>query len=750
MLGVELNLVSKAWTPVIANAKTVAISVGTGTAVLVVVGAVTAALGVAGKTVCVKMGVGIAVLAEISAAADLFIGEIALMGTLLDRVGKKWTPVIRTAPTVKTAIATGTALLVAIGVVTAALGAATIGTAGTIPLAIGVGTALLVELAAAFVAFCESLVAVAKELSGNLSPALKKLNSKLPGLKTDMHDFAQFMTNFASEVVEYTKADVVAGLAATIDKIIGWFTEDPIDKLTDDIDKINDQLSGLNEKLNEAVPELETATNLLTSYRSFLAKMEKLTNTNVELSSGMFVNMNDVGQNLVTGFIAGIQSKSGEFSLVANLLVTGFTVTLISKANESKSSVSAWAKNLKAWFSSRSYGAICAETWQEYARNIVQGFRNGVGTNYSNSKSAITVWATNAKNWFSQKSQGGVCAWTWQEYAKNIVQGFRSGIMNSYSDSKPAVTAWATNVKKWFTQKAQGGVCAETWQEYAKNIVQGFRNGVSANYSNSRTAVIMWAVNAKNWFNQKSQGGVCAGTWLEYARNIVIGFKTGITNSYGNCRPAMTAWANNVKGWFNNPNGSSLYAGFRAIGMNVIQGFIDGSSNSYLWYLAKAKIRQFGAEIIRAGKEGLDEASPSKAFKRIGAYVIEGFNIGISSTMGTSFKVMGAWAKGVSAYAPALALAVDTSQLSAIENTPRLSRAVVADVRSNCTVTNDGFADNMETFYRDYIEPTFKAMAADVKRQADKNEQTVVKIGNRTVTDAVTAQKKANGYSFVN
>ena len=40
-------------------------------------------------------------------------------------------------------------------------------------------------------------------------------------------------------------------------------------------------------------------------------------------------------------------------------------------------------------------------------------------------------------------------------------------------------------------------------------------------------------------------------------------------------------------------------------------------------------------------------------------------------------------------------------------------------------------------------------MAADVKRQADKNEQTIVKLGNRTVNDAVTTQKKANGYSFV-
>lgn len=649
LLGKELELVGETWTPVIASAGTVATAVVTGTAILVSVGAVTAALGSAGTSVCVQIGVGTAILAEISVAADLFIAEIALMGKLLDKVGQTWSPVLKTAPTIKTAIVTGTALLVAIGVVTAALGAATVATAGALPLAIGLGTALLVELAAAFVAFSESLVAVAKELNENLSPELIKLNGKLPGLKTNMHNFVQFMTDFAGEVVAYTKVSAISGLAATIDTIIGWFTEDPIDKLSNDVNDIYEQTKGLNEKLNVAVPELETATKLLSSYRSFLKKMETLTDTNVELSSGMFVNMKEVGQKLVTGFVEGVQSKSGEFSNAANTLVTGFKTTLTSKASECQSSMTTWAKNLKDWFSSKSYGAICAETWQTYGKNIVDGFKNGVNSNYNNSKSTIITWATNIKNWFSQKSQGGICAETWREYAKNVVDGFTSGI----------------------------------------------------------------------------------------------------TSNYSNCKSSMTSWATNVKNWFNSPNGTPLSTEFETIGKNVIQGFINGSSNSELWNKAKRKIRQFGEEIIQSGKDGLDEASPSKAFKQIGAFVIEGFNIGLSSMIDTSFGIMSDWTNGVCAYAPTLALAVDTSQLSAIENTPHLNRAVVADVQSNYAVTNDGFADNMETFYHDYVEPTFKAMAADMKRQADKNEQTIVKIGNRTVTDAVTTQKKANGYTFV-
>lgn len=41
-----------------------------------------------------------------------------------------------------------------------------------------------------------------------------------------------------------------------------------------------------------------------------------------------------------------------------------------------------------------------------------------------------------------------------------------------------------------------------------------------------------------------------------------------------------------------------------------------------------------------------------------------------------------------------------------------------------------------------------RQMADDMRRQADKQEQTVVQIGNRVVNDAVTTQKKANGYVF--
>ena len=61
---------------------------------------------------------------------------------------------------------------------------------------------------------------------------------------------------------------------------------------------------------------------------------------------------------------------------------------------------------------------------------------------------------------------------------------------------------------------------------------------------------------------------------------------------------------------------------------------------------------------------------------------------------------------------------------------------------------NDSMAAVMRDFYREYVEPTLREIATDTKRQADKEEQTIVQIGNRTINDAVVTQQKANGFVF--
>lgn len=62
--------------------------------------------------------------------------------------------------------------------------------------------------------------------------------------------------------------------------------------------------------------------------------------------------------------------------------------------------------------------------------------------------------------------------------------------------------------------------------------------------------------------------------------------------------------------------------------------------------------------------------------------------------------------------------------------------------------SDDNISRSMRDFYKEYVEPTLKEIASDTKKQADKQEQTIVQIGNRTITDTIVKQQKANGFVF--
>ena len=269
-IGVLLDQVGQAWQPVIDNGGTVAIAIGIGTGLLVGIGVATALLGTAGGAMAAQIGIGIAILAELGVATGLFLVEIWGIGVLLDQIGQAWQPVIDNGETIATGIGIGTGLLVGIGVVTAALGAATVATAGALPLAIGIGTALLVELAVAFVLFCDSLKTVANKLKNDLHPALKKLNKILPELNENLDEFIEFMKEFAELTVTFTTISAISGFSATVGKIIGFFTVDPIKSLAKDVYKQYEQAVPLNDNLELANPELKEVTPSLDTYKQYM------------------------------------------------------------------------------------------------------------------------------------------------------------------------------------------------------------------------------------------------------------------------------------------------------------------------------------------------------------------------------------------------------------------------------------------------------------------------------------------------
>ena len=135
-------------------------------------------------------------------------------------------------------------------------------------------------------------------------------------------------------------------------------------------------------------------------------------------------------------------------------------------------------------------------------------------------------------------------------------------------------------------------------------------------------------------------------------------------------------------------------------------------------------------------------------FWRIARDTVLGYNIGIIDNGDSTQKVVTDWAKSFTGITPTMSFAVDTSALKYYDS-DSFAKTVSANVSSNSNITAVGFKEAMEEFYEEYVAPTVTQMAEDMRRQADKKEQTVVQIGNRTITDAVTTQQNANGYRFV-
>lgn len=467
------------------------------------------------------------------------------------------------------------------------------------------------------------------------------------------------------------------------------------------------------------------------------------------------------------------------FSKFANNTIEGFKTKIGSAYTNVKSNVMTWATKAKEWFTSSSFGGVNNENFQKFANETIEGFKNKIGSAYVNTKSNVTTWATNVKGWFTGIANNPVFA----GFANDVIEGFKAKIGSAYVNSRSNMQTWATNVKSWFngiaSKSAFSGFAMDvingfkekigsayttvqssisTWATNVKNwfsgiasksafagfatdVINGFKDKINSAYSTVQSAITTWATNVKNWFNGIASSSAFAG----FANDVINGFKGAISSGYSSVQSTMTTWANSVVTWFKGSGTGSLVTKFTTIGSDLIQGFINGVNS--LWDTAMATIKNFGESVIKKGKEGTKEKSPSRAFREIGAYVVEGFNLGISDMMGSSFKIMDTWTSGITSYQPRVGFALDTSALD-YYNSDSFRKSINTQASVSNQFTSYGFVEGMEEFYKEYVEPTLVGMASDVKRQADKDEQTIVKIGNRTITDAVKEQRNANGFSF--
>lgn len=437
----------------------------------------------------------------------------------------------------------------------------------------------------------------------------------------------------------------------------------------------------------------------------------------------------------------GIKSPSTVMAEIGGYVVEGFFKGVGTFRNF-RSTISEWAGAVVEWFRKGEDGKGIVEHFKEFGSNVVTGFKDKVGTTYQTVKTNVTTWASGVKDWFTNGSYGGVNRTTFSNYANEVISGFREKVGATYQTVKSNITTWASNVRDWFTNSSYGGVNSTNFATYANNIITGFKDKVGSTYSTVKSSITTWASGVKDWFSGSSYGGVNSTTFGTYASNVLNGFKNYISNNYTNVKSSMTTFASKVKSWFTD---TVSYNSFYQVAADVVSGFKNGIGN--LYQTCKNTISSWGSSIIAWFKDKLDSNSPSKVFERIGEDTIRGYNLGINALGGTTKGVVTSWANSFTGVKPTMSFAVDTSALKYYDS-KSFAQSIVPNVNSNHNFTVAGIAEAMQEFYHEYVEPTMMQMAEDMRRQADKKEQTVVQIGNRTITDAVTTQRNANGYQF--
>lgn len=493
-----------------------------------------------------------------------------------------------------------------------------------------------------------------------------------------------------------------------------------------------------------------------------------------------------LGSNLVTAFNGGIgkkfsdcQAKVTEWAGKVNdwfsgtsfgkicketwethgqNIITGFKDKIGNAYTTTKDSITTWATKAKEWFNNSSFGGVNVETWTGYANDIITGFKTKVGNTYTTTKDNITTWASKVKEWYTSSGFGNINSNTWQTYANNIISGFREKVGNTYTTTKNNITTWASSLKDWFSGSSFGNINNATWTTYAGNIITGFRNKIGLSYTDTKSNITTWASNLKTWFSDSGFGGINSSKWSTYAENIISGFKTKIGNSYTTCKSNITTWASNVKTWFTN---TCSYDKWYDIAKNVVDGFKNGIGN--LYSTCKNNIESWGSSIISWFKDKLDINSPSRVFRQLGVYSVEGYNEGIEKEGAKTKGFVTSWTDSFSNMEVNLGtrLKIDNAALKDYQNNygsdftnEAIVQRVTREVSTRGTVqatlnSGGGLKDAIKEALDDLgITTAVNDISRNTKTQADKKEQTIVEIGGKTVTDAVTTQRNANGYSF--
>lgn len=577
-----------------------------------------------------------------------------------------------------------------------------------------------------------------------LSNAIKALADFLYGVVsgTDWAAVPQYIVDALKDF--FTSFDW-SGVSKSLGKLLGSAVKGAIDLVGSIWDMLKKAWGNLSDYFNDYIED--AGGDIIAGLWNGIT--DALKNCGTWIKNNLF-------QPFIDGFkdAFGIHSPSKEMKIMGGYVVDGFLSGISGKFSECRDKVLEWAGKIKDWFSGTSFGKICKSTWENYGQNIIGGFRDKIGNAYTSTRDKISAWASDVKDYFSGSSHGSINSATWANYADKVVSGFRDKIGNVYTTVRSNVSTWASDIKDYFTGSGKGAINLTTFSNYADKAVSGFREKIGSAYTTVRDKISTWASDIRDYFTSSSHGSINSTKFSTFAGNIISGFKGKITTSYSDCQTSITTWANKVKSWFSDTASVSSFQGFAK---NVIHGFRDGINSFYRD--CEDAVKSWASKVTDWFKEKLDINSPSKVFEQFGLYTVQGFNKGINNAGKTTKKAVSGWLAPLDNVALNTRLSINDTDLRACRanygedfsrdiSIQRYTHNIMSGSVQAAITADNPITAAFKEIAEAVIVPAIQGVEVQAKRQADKNEQTIVEIGGKTITDAVREQKSRNGFSF--
>jgi hypothetical protein len=402
--------------------------------------------------------------------------------------------------------------------------------------------------------------------------------------------------------------------------------------------------------------------------------------------------MAEIGGFIIQGLLKGILEP---FKAIGTWIKDNILDPLVEAFDESpvakfavgvKNQASTWWSNVKTWWS----GKV----------GEVQSFTTSVANH------AVTWWS-NVKTWWSGKV-GAVKefttsvtnqASTWWSNVKTWWSGKVGAVQQFTTSVKNEASTWWSNVKSWWSGQV-GAVQqfttsvkdqASTWWSNTKTYWSGKVGAVQEFTTSVKNEAATWWSNVKTWWSGKV--------------GAVASFTVGVKNE-------ASTWWSNVKSWWSEKVGSL----WTSLQIKLPRVVVDWHKDPIF---GKVDLPSFSIEWNAKGG------------------ILDGAQL--FGMMGGNF--LGGGEAGKEAVLP-------------LESHTEWMDTLAEKVRNGLPEEDSGgmeyagFKRALGEFYVDYVQGTMSQMASDMNRQANKQEQTHVQIGNRVITDAVKTQKDANGYSF--